>query len=115
MEVKGHDFIAGMPRTMTISSTEIREALNEPVTAIIEAVKQALSITPAELSADIYDKGIIMTGGGSQLRGFDERIRKETGLSVNVIDEALVCVCKGAARILEDLDKYRPVLIASSN
>ena len=115
MEVKGHDFLAGMPRTTTINSAEIREALNEPVTAIIEAVKQALSITPPELSADIYDKGIIMTGGGSQLRGFDERIRKETGLSVNVIDEALTCVCKGAARILEDLDKYRPVLIASSN
>ena len=115
MEVKGLDFIAGMPRTIPIGSAEIREAINEPVTAIIEAVKQALSITPAELSADIYDKGIIMTGGGSQLRGFDERIRKETGLSVNVIDEALICVCKGAARILEDLDKYRPVLIASSN
>ena len=115
MEVKGHDFIAGMPRTMTIKSEEIREALNEPVTAIIEAVKQALSMTPAELSADIYDKGIIMTGGASQLRGFDERIRKETGLSVNVFDDALVCVCKGAARILEDLDKYRPVLIATSN
>jgi len=113
--VKGHDFIAGMPRTMTIKSEEIREALNEPVTAIIEAVKQALSMTPAELSADIYDKGIIMTGGASQLRGFDERIRKETGLSVNVFDDALVCVCKGAARILEDLDKYRPVLIATSN
>ena len=115
MDVKGHDFLAGMPRTTTINSAEIREALNEPVTAIIEAVKQALSITPPELSADIYDKGIIMTGGGSQLRGFDERIRKETGLSVNVIDEALICVCKGAARILEDLDKFRPVLIASSN
>ena len=115
MEVKGLDFIAGMPRTIPVGSAEIREAINEPVTAIIEAVKQALSMTLPELSADIYDKGIIMTGGGSQLRGFDERIRKETGLSVNVIDEALVCVCKGAARILEDLDKYRPVLIASSN
>lgn len=115
MEVKGHDFIAGVPRTMVISSEEIRDALNEPVTAIIEAVKQALSITPPELSADILDKGIIMTGGGSQLRGLDARIRQETGLAVNVIDEALTCVCKGAARVLEDLDKYRPVLIASSN
>ena len=114
MEVKGHDFIAGVPRTMTITSTEIRSALEEPVTAIIEAVKQALSMTPPELSSDILDKGIIMTGGASQLRGFDERIRKETGLSVNVIDDPMTCVCKGAARILEDLDKYRPVLIASS-
>lgn len=115
MEVKGHDFIAGVPRTMVISSEEIRDALHEPVTAIIEAVKQALSITPPELSADILDKGIIMTGGGSQLRGLDARIRQETGLAVNIIDEALTCVCKGAARVLEDLDKYRPVLIASSN
>jgi len=98
-----------------ISSEEIRDALHEPVTAIIEAVKQALSITPPELSADILDKGIIMTGGGSQLRGLDARIRQETGLAVNIIDEALTCVCKGAARVLEDLDKYRPVLIASSN
>ena len=114
MEVKGLDFIAGMPRTIPIGSAEIREAINEPVTAIIEAVKQALSITLPELSADIYDKGIILTGGGSQLRGLDERIRKETGLSVNVIDDPMTCVCKGAARILEDLDKYRPVLVASS-
>ncbi|HHX15424.1 MAG TPA: rod shape-determining protein [Fibrobacter sp.] len=115
MEVKGHDFIAGVPRTMLVSSEEIRDALHEPVTAIIEAVKQALSITPPELSADILDKGIIMTGGGSQLRGLDARIREETGLPVNVIDDAMTCVCKGAARVLEDLDKYRPVLIASSN
>ena len=89
MEVKGLDFIAGMPRTIPIGSAEIREAINEPVTAIIEAVKQALSITLPELSADIYDKGIILTGGGSQLRGLDERIRKETGLSVNVIDDPM--------------------------
>ncbi len=114
MDVKGRDIMAGVPRTMTITSEEIREALNEPVTAIVEAVKQALGITPPELSADILDRGIIMTGGASQLRGLDSRIRQETGLSVNVIDDALICVCKGAARILEDLERYRPVLIASS-
>jgi rod shape-determining protein MreB len=98
---------------MSISSVEIREALNEPVTAIVEAVKQALEITPPELSADILDKGIIMTGGSSQLRGLDERLRHETNLPVNVIDDPLICVCKGTARILEDLDKYRKVLMAS--
>jgi rod shape-determining protein MreB and related proteins len=114
MQVKGRDLSAGVPRTMVISSVEIREALNEPVTAIVEAVKQALEITPPELSADILDKGIIMTGGGSQLRGLDERLRQETNLPVNVIDDPLVCVCKGTARILEDLDKYRKVLMASS-
>jgi rod shape-determining protein MreB len=114
MEVKGGDVMAGLPRTMTITSQEIREALNEPVTAIVDAVKQALALTPPELSADILDRGIIMSGGGSKLRGLDARIRKETGLSVNVIDDPLLCVCKGAARILEDLDKYRPVLISST-
>ncbi len=114
MEVKGSDIMAGLPRTMTITSQEIREALNEPVTAIVDAVKQALALTPAALGADILDRGIIMSGGGSKLRGLDARIRKETGLSVNVIDDPLLCVCKGTARILEDLDKYRPVLISSS-
>ena len=115
MEVKGHDHIAGMPRTVTITSEEIREALNEPITAIIDTIKDTLSRTAPELSADIYDKGIIMTGGGSLLRGLDAKIRQVTGLSVNVIDDSLICVCKGTARILEDLEKYRPVLIASSN
>lgn len=115
MEVKGRDTSAGMPRMMKISSVEIREALNEPVTAIVEAVKQALEITPPELSADILEKGIIMTGGGSQLRGLDERLRQETNLPVNVIDDPLICVCKGTARILEDLDKYRKVLMSTTS
>ena len=114
MDVKGGDVMAGLPRTMTITSQEIREALDEPVTAIVDAVKQALALTPPELSADILDRGIIMSGGGSKLRGLDARIRKETGLSVNVIDDPLLCVCKGAARILEELDKFRPVLISST-
>lgn len=114
LEVNGNDAMARLPRTMTITSQEIREALNEPVTAIVEAVKSALALTPPALAADILERGIIMSGGGSKLRGLDARIRKETGLSVNVIDDPLLCVCKGAARILEDLDKYRPVLISST-
>ena len=113
MQVKGRDLTAGIPRTLTISSEEIREALNEPVTAIVEAVKQALEITPPELSADILDKGIVMTGGGANLRGLDERLRQETNLPVHVIDDPLVCVCKGTARILEDLGKYHKVLMSS--
>ena len=111
MPVKGRDQTAGIPRTMSISSVEIREALNQPISAIVEAVKQALERTPPELSADILDKGIIMTGGGAQLRGLDERLRQETNLPVNVIDDPLICVCKGTARILEDMDKYRQVLM----
>ncbi len=114
MQVKGRDQSAGVPRTMNISSVEIREALREPVDGIVTAVRKALDDTPPELSADIMDKGIIMTGGGSLLRGFDERLRQETNLPVNVIDEPLIAVCKGTARILEDLNKYRKVLLPSS-
>lgn len=113
MEVKGRDLIAGIPKTLKITSTEIREALNEPVSAIVLAVKQALEQTPPELSADILDKGIVMTGGSSQLRGLDERLRRETNLPVNVIDDPLSRVVLGTARIVENLEKYKKVLMPS--
>ncbi len=114
MEVKGRDLVAGIPKTLRITSTEIRDALNEPISTIVEAVKQALEQTPPELSADILDKGIIMTGGGSQLRGLDERLRQETNLPVNVIDEPLTCVARGALNIIEQLDTYKSVLMTNS-
>jgi rod shape-determining protein MreB len=114
MEVKGRDLVAGIPKTLRITSTEIRDALNEPVSTIVEAVKQALEQTPPELSADILDKGIVMTGGSSQLRGLDERLRQETNLPVNVIDEPLTCVARGALKIIENLEKYRPVLLGAN-
>ncbi|MDR0305618.1 MAG: rod shape-determining protein [Chitinispirillales bacterium] len=113
MEVKGRDLVAGIPKTLRITSTEIRDALNEPVSIIVEAVKQALEQTPPELSADILDKGIIMTGGSSLLRGLDERIRQETNLPVNVIDDPLTCVARGSLKVIEELDKYLPVLTTS--
>lgn len=113
MEVKGRDLVAGVPHTLKLTSAEIREALAEPVNSIVEAVRRALEQTPPELSADLMDKGIVMTGGGAQLRGLDELLRRETGLPVNVIDDPLVCVCKGTARILEDMDKYYKVLMDS--
>jgi len=113
MEVKGRDLVAGIPKTLRVTSTEIRDALNEPVSIIVEAVKQALEQTPPELSADILDKGIIMTGGSSLLRGLDERIRQETNLPVNVIDDPLTCVARGSLKIIEDIDKYAPVLVSS--
>jgi len=111
MEVKGRDLVAGIPKTLRITSTEVRDALNEPISIIVEAVKQALEQTPPELSADILDKGIIMTGGSSLLRGLDERIRQETNLPVNVIDDPLTCVARGAFKIIEEFDKYHPVLM----
>jgi rod shape-determining protein MreB len=114
MEVKGRDVAAGIPRTMRITSDEIREALEECVSTIVQAVKTALEQTPPELSADILDKGIVMTGGGSQLRNLDERIRQETNLPVNVIDNPLQCVCQGTAKIVENLDHYRKVLLNNS-
>lgn len=111
MEVKGRDLVAGIPKTLRVTSTEIREALNEPVNAIVEAVKQALEQTPPELSADILDKGIVMTGGSSQLRGLDERLRQETNLPVNVVDDPLTCVANGCVKILENIDKYHQVFL----
>lgn len=113
MEVKGRDLVAGIPKTLRITSTEIREALNEPVNAIVEAVKQALEQTPPELSADILDKGIVMTGGSSQLRGLDERLRQETNLPVNVIDDPMTCVARGCIKILENTDKFKQVFMGS--
>ncbi|MFP4522247.1 MAG: rod shape-determining protein, partial [Fibrobacterota bacterium] len=105
------DLIAGIPKTLKITSTEIREALNEPITAIVESIKQALEQTPPELSADILDKGIVMTGGSSQIRGLDDRIRQETNLPVNVIDDPMERVVRGTAIILENLDEYKKVLM----
>lgn len=113
MDVKGRDLVAGVPHTIKISSAEVRDALAEPINAIVEAVRRALEQTPPELSADLMDKGIVMTGGGSQLRGLDALLRLETNLPVNVIDDPMVCVCKGTARILEDMGKYYKVLMDS--
>jgi rod shape-determining protein MreB len=113
LDIKGRDLVAGVPKTMKISSTQIREALSEPVTSIIEAVRQALELTPPELASDILDRGIIMTGGGALLRGLDKRIRQETNLPVIVADDPLTCVVRGAGRCLENLPQYSKVLSKS--
>ncbi len=113
IEVKGRDLVAGIPKTMRIKSEEIREALKEPVDRIVEAVKQALEQTPPELSADILDKGIVLTGGGALLRGLDELLMRETELPVHVIDEPLDRIVMGTAKILENMEKYRKVLLPS--
>lgn len=114
MEVRGRDLVAGIPKTLRITSEEIREALNAPVEKIEKAVLNALEQTPAELSADILDKGIVMTGGSSQLRGLDERIRQETNLPVCVTDDPMTCVARGALKVVEDRKKYEHVLLNSS-
>ncbi len=110
MEVKGRDLIAGIPKTIRITSSETREALAEPINDIVEAVKQALEKTPPELSADILDRGIIMTGGGALLKGLDERLRQETNLPVHVVDDPLTCVVRGTGKIISDMAHYAKIL-----
>ncbi|MGH7594639.1 MAG: rod shape-determining protein, partial [Gemmatimonadales bacterium] len=110
MEVKGRDLVSGIPKTVRVHSVEIREAIQEPIAAVVDAVRRALEITPPELAADIVDRGIVMTGGGALIRGLDLLLSHETGLPIHVDDDPLTCVVRGTGRILDDFDKYRSVL-----
>jgi rod shape-determining protein MreB len=111
MVIKGRDLIEGVPKELTISDAEIREALTDTVNVLVEAVRMALERTPPELSADIMDKGIVLSGGGALLRGLDERLRHETGLPVVQAEDPLACVVLGTGRVLEDIDLLRKVSI----
>jgi rod shape-determining protein MreB and related proteins len=112
-EVRGRDLVTGLPKVLIISSQEIRSAIEEPVAAIIEAVKATLDKTPPELSSDIMDRGIVLTGGGALLRGLDERLRQETGMPVHIAEQPLNCVAIGAGRCLDEFDSLKKVLVAS--
>jgi rod shape-determining protein MreB len=103
IEVKGRDLVAGVPKTLSVNSDEIREALQEPVNAIVDAVRLVLERTPPELSADIVDKGIVLSGGGSQLRNLDVLIREETALPVMLAENPQLCVVLGTGRALDEL------------
>lgn len=105
MEIRGRDLVTGLPKILTITATEIREALSEPINAIIDAIKSTLEKTPPELSADIMDRGIMLTGGGAMLSGLDMLVRKETDMPVNIADAPLDCVAVGSGRALENIDK----------
>jgi len=109
--VKGRDLVSGIPKTIDVSSDEIRQSLKDPINLIVEAVKHALERTPPELSADILDRGIILTGGGSMLKGIDQLIRERTNVPVNIGEEPLLSVVKGTGKVLEDVKKYEAVLI----
>jgi rod shape-determining protein MreB len=113
MEIKGRDLVAGIPKTMKISSVQVREALSEPVDSIIQAVRQALEETPPELAADILDKGIVVTGGGALLKGLDRRLREETNLAIIIAEDPLTCVVRGTGKVLEDMSHFSKVLIKS--
>ncbi len=111
IEVKGRDLVAGVPKITEVSSIEIRESLNAPVTQMIEAVKVALEKTAPELSSDLLDRGIFLTGGGALIKGLDERIKMETGVPVHVAEDPLTAVARGTGKVLEDLDYYKRVLL----
>lgn len=114
LTAKGRDLVSGMPKAVEIGSEEIREALAEPLTQIVAAVREALEKSPPELSADIRDRGIILTGGGALLKGLDRRLREETNLPVNLADDPLTCVVRGTGMVLENLDMYQDLLLSSN-
>ncbi|MCA9732884.1 MAG: rod shape-determining protein [Deferribacteres bacterium] len=110
MNVRGRDLVAGIPKTVEISQKEVQEALAEAVNAIVDATKLCLERTPPELSSDILDRGIVLSGGGALLKGLDERLREETSLPIIVAEDPLTCVVRGTGRVLDDLSHYQKVL-----
>ena len=114
MAVKGRDLISGIPRTVLIDDTEVREALQDCITTIVGAIRQALENTPPELAGDIIDRGIVLTGGGSLLQGLDERLREETALPIVQVEDPLTSVVLGVGKTLEELTLLRSVSSMSS-
>lgn len=112
MEVRGRDLVNGIPKELTISASQVAESLAEPVAGIVEAVKTTLENTPPELAADIVDKGIILTGGGSLLTNLDQVLRNATGLPVSLAPDPLSCVAMGTGQALEEIHKLRDVLVS---
>jgi rod shape-determining protein MreB len=114
VEVRGRDLVTGIPKMIIVGSPDIREALQESVNSIITAVLNLLERTPPELSADIFDRGIMLSGGGALLKGLDERLRRETSLPVHVADDPLTTVVRGTGKVMESLNDYSSVLIKSA-
>ncbi len=111
MEIKGRNLLNGLPENVTVTSQEIRDAMVEPLSRIIDAIKSTLEETPPELAADIIDQGITLAGGGALLRGLDKLINRETGIPVYIAEFPLDCVAEGAGKVLENMDKYQDTLI----
>jgi rod shape-determining protein MreB len=110
-EVRGRDLVSGLPRTVNVSSAEIRQAIEEPLHGIVDAVRTTLDKTPPELAGDIMDRGLVLTGGGALLRGLDERLRHETGMPVHVAQEPLHSVAMGAGKCVEEFEALQQVLV----
>ena len=111
-EIRGRDLVSGLPKTILVTADEIRKAIEEPVSRIIEAVKSTLDTCPPELSGDIMDRGIVLTGGGALLHGIDERLRHETGIAVNIAENPLHAVVMGTGRCIEEFEALEKVLIS---
>jgi rod shape-determining protein MreB len=111
-EIRGRDLVSGLPKTIVVSSEEIRKALEEPVNAVVDAVKTTLDKCPPELSGDIMDRGIVLTGGGALLKGLDERLRHETGMPIHIADRPLDCVALGSGKCVEEFEALQQVLIS---
>jgi len=113
-EIRGRDLVTGLPKTIVVSTQEIRKAIDEPVSAIVDAVKVTLDKTPPELAADIMEQGIVLTGGGALLHGLDARLQDETGMPIIVARDPLNCVAIGSGQCLEEFEALKQVLITSS-
>ena len=111
-EIRGRDLATGLPKTITVTAAEIRKALEEPVNAIVNAVKGTLDKTPPELSSDLMDRGIVLTGGGALLKGLDERLRRETGMPIHIADRPLDAVVEGSGKCIEEFEALEKVLIS---
>jgi rod shape-determining protein MreB len=111
MEVKGRNLIEGVPRTLTVTDDEIREALSDSISVLVNAIRVALERTPPELSADIMERGIVLTGGGALLKRFDKRLSAETGLPVFVAEDPLSAVVIGTSKILTDMNLFRRIRV----
>ena len=113
MEIRGRDILTGLPRSITITSNDVTEALQNELEAIINSVKNVLHETPPELSADIMDKGMVLSGGSSLLRNIDQLLSRTTGVPAYVADESLLCVAKGTGIALDNLDSYKRSILAT--
>lgn len=112
MEIRGRDLITGLPKNLSITSTEITEALKEPINAIVDSIKFTLEKTPPELASDIMDRGIMLTGGGALLSGLDKLIKGETGMPVSIAENPLDCVALGTGKVLDEIETLKKVLIS---
>jgi rod shape-determining protein MreB len=111
-EIRGRDLVSGLPRTITVSSAEVRQAIEEPLHSIVDAVRVTLDKTPPELAGDIMDRGLVLTGGGALLRGLDDRLRHETGMPVHIADDPLHSVAMGAGKCVEEFEALHQVLVS---